>query len=220
MSSAVDSPAKISRWLAKALGSAEVVLAYGRNTHASFVSFDPAMSLWKTFQRSLVEDLERYSETWPRSGMTRSGIAYQLPTLAPLTEETEYGLWPTPTINGNYNRKGASATSGDGLATAVRMWPTPRSADADKGIRTAAGHAKERERRGNGVDLPTAVHFSTPRTTPRTAREYDGVSPLVHGGLNPTWVEWLMGFPLEYTALEPSAMPLSRKSPKSSGAPL
>lgn len=27
--------------------------------------------------------------------------------------------WPTATVCGNYNRKGASATSGDGLATAV-----------------------------------------------------------------------------------------------------
>ena len=26
-------------------------------------------------------------------------------------------LWPTPTVCGNYNRKGASATSGGGLAT-------------------------------------------------------------------------------------------------------
>ena len=28
--------------------------------------------------------------------------------------------WPTPTVNGNYNRKGLSKTSGDGLATAVK----------------------------------------------------------------------------------------------------
>jgi hypothetical protein len=34
-------------------------------------------------------------------------------------------MWPTPSVCGNYNRKGASATSGDGLATAVRNWPTP-----------------------------------------------------------------------------------------------
>jgi len=33
--------------------------------------------------------------------------------------------WPTPTVCGNYNRKGASAKSGDGLATAVQKWPTP-----------------------------------------------------------------------------------------------
>ncbi len=29
------------------------------------------------------------------------------------------GLLPTPTVTGNYNRKGASATSGDGLATVM-----------------------------------------------------------------------------------------------------
>jgi hypothetical protein len=28
-------------------------------------------------------------------------------------------MWATPTVCGNYNRKGASATSGDGLATQV-----------------------------------------------------------------------------------------------------
>jgi len=38
--------------------------------------------------------------------------------------------WPTPTVCGNYNRKGASATSGDGLATAVQKWPTPIARDS------------------------------------------------------------------------------------------
>jgi hypothetical protein len=49
--------------------------------------------------------------------------------------------------------------------------------------------------------------------------EYDGETPLGNGGLNPTWVEWLMGFPLEWTVLEPSETPSSRKSRKSSAAP-
>jgi hypothetical protein len=31
----------------------------------------------------------------------------------------EVAMWPTPSVCGNYNRVGASATSGDGLATAV-----------------------------------------------------------------------------------------------------
>ena len=35
-------------------------------------------------------------------------------------------FWPTPTVNGNNNRAGLSKNSGDGLATAVKMWPTPR----------------------------------------------------------------------------------------------
>ena len=33
-------------------------------------------------------------------------------------------MWPTPTVCGNYNRKGASETSGDGLATALRNGET------------------------------------------------------------------------------------------------
>jgi hypothetical protein len=39
----------------------------------------------------------------------------------------------------------------------------------------------------------------------------------LNGALNPTWVEWLMGFPLGWTVCNPSATPSSRKSPKSSG---
>lgn len=41
-------------------------------------------------------------------------------------------MWPTPSICGNYNRKGASATSGDGLDTAVRNWPTPAYEEGKK----------------------------------------------------------------------------------------
>jgi hypothetical protein len=39
------------------------------------------------------------------------------------------------------------------------------------------------------------------------------------GTLNPTWVEWLMGFPLGWTVLEPSETPSSRRSRKSSAGP-
>jgi DNA (cytosine-5)-methyltransferase 1 len=70
-------------------------------------------------------------------------------------------MWPTPTVCGNYNRKGASKTSGDGLATQVR--------------RRQAAFAKQ-----SNVTM---------------------VVPEASGALNPTWVEWLMGFPLGWTDL-------------------
>jgi hypothetical protein len=38
------------------------------------------------------------------------------PTLGAMAK---FGLWPTPTVCGNYNRAGASPQSGDGLATAA-----------------------------------------------------------------------------------------------------
>lgn len=38
---------------------------------------------------------------------------------------------PTPTVNGNYNRKGSSPKAGDGLATAVTRVPTPHGFSKD-----------------------------------------------------------------------------------------
>ena len=48
--------------------------------------------------------------------------------------------------------------------------------------------------------------------------DLDGGSPPRRAGaLNPTWVEWLMGFPLGWTALPPSATPSSRRPRSGSG---
>jgi hypothetical protein len=60
-----------------------------------------------------------------------------------LIEAVSLRTWATPTVKGNYNRKGASKKAGDGLATQVG------------------------------------------------------------GQLNPRWVEWLMGWPIGWTSLQP-----------------
>lgn len=55
--------------------------------------------------------------------MMRDGECWELPTWALHTSEIVCGsgLWlPTLTVHGNYNRKGASKTSGDGLVTALK----------------------------------------------------------------------------------------------------
>jgi hypothetical protein len=87
---------------------------YGKNTPASFVKYDPGTSSWKTSQLCLTGGLETFSGTWPRSGMTRSGIAYQLPPLVPLTCEIERGLLPTLTSNnGTGGGNGLAGGSGN-----------------------------------------------------------------------------------------------------------
>ena len=40
-----------------------------------------------------------WSETWPASGMTRSGVLYALPTLVPLTSVSVFSLLATPQAN-------------------------------------------------------------------------------------------------------------------------
>jgi hypothetical protein len=49
----------------------------------------------------------------------------------------------------------------------------------------------------------------------RTVWEHDSSTPplAASGSLNPTWVEWLMGFPSGWTVLKVSATPSSRRSP-------
>jgi hypothetical protein len=200
----------------------------GQNTPDSFASLGLDGSWRKTCQGysqvTLDGSLERFSETWPRAGMTRNGIAYQLPPSAPLTDEIASGLWPTPTEDGNYSRKGASAMSGDGLATAVRLWPKPQASDGS-GSRQASA---KKWASGAKIQwgLPQAIKWATPcardfkapgtrERLEKAMRESSRGQPLteqVGGQLNPTWVEWLMGYPLGWTVCEAWETRSSRKS--------
>lgn len=98
--------------------------------------------------------------------------------------------WPTPTVCGNYNRKGASATSGDGLATVVtqRTWPTA-TATAYKGWSPNHNRAMTDDRLDYSVERES---FQPGQQTPPMR-------------LNPEWVEWLMGWPIGHTGLKPLA---------------
>jgi hypothetical protein len=141
--------------------------------------------------------LAEYSETWPRSGLMRSGIAYQLPPLAPLTDATASGLWPTPRKAEGPN--GATIQGGLGLTSTVMLverglWPTPQANDVRDRGNLSSGAVLRRQQKGKQLYLSQVVSEKT-------------------GALNPTWVEWLMGFPLGWTVCVPSATPSSRKSP-------
>jgi hypothetical protein len=65
---------------------------------------------WLTNQRDLLSPhgWGEFSETWPRSGLIRSGTAYQLPPLVRLTDATGSGSWPTPTAQDASNNGGNS----------------------------------------------------------------------------------------------------------------
>ena len=60
---------------------------------------------WRTWQHCLIEGWGRFLGPWPRSGMTRNGIAFRRLPLVPLTLETGSGL--VPTIGANES-KGSS----------------------------------------------------------------------------------------------------------------
>jgi hypothetical protein len=76
---------------------------YGQRSFDLLANYDPNTSSWRTSQTSLADPannrgggLAEFSETWPRSGMMRSGTAYQLPLSALHIPEIGCGFWPTP----------------------------------------------------------------------------------------------------------------------------
>ena len=98
--------------------------AYIGKSSVSLALFDQENCTLKTCQQSLVTDLEPFSQTLPRWGSMRNGVVSEHPMSALFTSGTDGFSLPTLTVCGNYNRTGASKTSGDGLVTALKKLPT------------------------------------------------------------------------------------------------
>jgi len=101
----------------------------------------------------------------------------------------QYPQFPTPHSN-CHTGAGKRGDGGENLQTAV-MWPTPRQTDADRGGRGDLIQAA----RGNENS-----HFKLPTPTVNRRSGLQRSMSAGNGGqLNPQFVEWLMGYPLNYT---------------------
>lgn len=113
-----------------------------------FAVFDRDMSRWRTCQPSLeLGNLPEQSVTWPRSGMTHNGNAYERPMSVPLTAGSGVSsLLPTPEAKlsnsgPDYARMSRPGSGGHDLTTAVALLPTPSAADGNGGGRfNSTGH--------------------------------------------------------------------------------
>ncbi|MDN7894562.1 hypothetical protein QZM93_38870 [Burkholderia cepacia] len=127
--------ARTSAQQAPATGSTANEAGSGPKWLGSFAKYSPSESKWKTAQCSLLGDSDEFSETWPRWGSMRNGECYLRPIQMPLIYGNVSGsevMWPTPTVHGNHNMPGASASSGWGLSSAAKLWQTPVADDAIK----------------------------------------------------------------------------------------
>jgi len=199
MSSAEASRVRTSAQLAKEQESQELALVCGPKWHALSVRFDLVSCSWKTVGCLFTEVLPWSSVILPRWGMMRDGECWERNTPELPISGIGFGSWPTPvadgdrttnyaqggtslrwavrnvptpTVHGNYNRKGASKNSGNGLATWVKQVPTPTCHDRKGKLGAKRGK--------NATGGPC-------------------LAMVVGGTLNPMWVEWLMGWPLGWT---------------------
>jgi len=177
----------------------------GHTWRASLATYDRATHSWETPQCSLLEGLDAYSETWPRWGMMRNGECYPLPMLVRRTCENESGsLLPTPTTIDTGSRFNKSASAGAklrptlGAMARFAMWPTPTA----KANMMAPSMQKWPAHR-NLWPTPTAHNAKELNAPSEAMRNTPTLSASVGGRLNPTWVEWLMGWPLGWTDCAP-----------------
>lgn len=124
------SRARISRRRGRARDWPDPSLDCGLSCCGWCVRCDPPGFWLRTSLLSALAELTSYCLAWKRRATPAGRSWWVLETSGRLTDGSESGSsegeWPTPTVCGNANRRGASATSGDGLWTAAAEWGTPR----------------------------------------------------------------------------------------------
>ena len=166
------------------------VPAFGGWSAEPFAWYDHPSRCWRTWQRCLIEEWERYSAVWPRSGMTRNGIAYRFRPLALPTDGTEFVFLPTPRANdaqkrGNFDMNNLR----NGLPAAVKRLFLPTLGKSE-----AKGSSRKR--------FLGSDHFRGAKMSEglRTCKE----DPIY---LHPSFAEAVMGFPIGWTELKDAEMP-------------
>lgn len=143
---------------------------YGKKWHELSVKYDRNTHSWKTHRCLFDEDLPQSLVTLPKWGMMRSGVLFRLRTAEHPTCENESGYWPTPRANDGEKRGTIANNPRNGLPSAA-MYSTPCA----------------RDWKDNG------------KSPAELARNSETLATQAGGRLNPTWVEWLMGWPLGWT---------------------
>ncbi len=156
----------------------------GRKLSGVLMQYDPQSCSLKTVQQSFLEELTECYQTLPRWGSMRNGAVYPRPELVRHTDVIVGGCLrdvPTPTTQDNCQIAGQydNPKSGTTLGGYTKMWPTA--------IATAAkGSSPASLTRKNGMSR-------------KNDRLDHAVMATDGGQLNPTWVEWLMGWPIGST---------------------
>jgi hypothetical protein len=145
------------------------------------------------------------SGNFPISGMTVDGVLYPLQKSELPILENDGSFWPTPVANDDNKSPEAH------MAMKARMPGGPRKKCTSlnvmvKGIEKGLWPTPRASANENRQTKPTPSQLAGKHGLSLAAQ--------VGGYLNPTWVEWLMGYPPEWTVLEDWAMQWFRSKRK------
>lgn len=120
--------------------------------------------------------------------------------------------WPTPKgspSGPDFARTNREGSGGDDLATKVARWPTPTKQDGENN-----GGSSQYQRKTTPLNALVKT-FPTPQASMMTDADMEQARYAGNnknrpeyraagkGSLNPDWVEWLMGWPIKWSSLEP-----------------
>ena len=204
----------------KAPGSTASEAGFGEKWRELSVRYDPDTSSWRTHRSLWDEGLPECSVILPRWGLMRNGVCLERMTLALRTAANDAGLLPTPLAS---NTKAQHMRSGGRPARSY--WPTPKANDAEKrGNFDTSNPRNGLPAAAKSWPTPT-VNDSKNCTLPPSQVKHDNIPGALlrdgektGGQLNPTWVEWLMGWPIGWTDLEPLGTAKCLDAPRRLGA--
>lgn len=191
-----------------------ILAGSGENSPGSLAFFDPATCCWRIPQGSLISEWDRSLETFPPSGTMRSGRLYRLARLARPIIGIGSGLLPTPMRSRSYVQRNPTGARRPrptlfGLATTGKLWEVLEAFF----------------RAGGRVATPRAADAGRGRWSSRPSAENGGQSissrPLceqIPGPLSPRLLEWLMGFPIDWSDTAPLETLSSPSVPSGSDA--
>jgi hypothetical protein len=214
-----DTPASLSAQQANAKEQTTLDTS-GLGYDKPLANYDPDTQSWKMYEATYLWGDCPLLENLPKSGMTQNGALFPQPAWEPITGETASLSWPTPTTQDHIERKSTQQTPGSmhsvGLGDAVRMWPTP-TVDDSKNVNPKPNRRPGLVAEVNSWPTPTASSWGNEGSRMMldkkiaegsiTQEDKRAMTAGNGGKLNPTWVEWLMGFPLGWTDLEDSETP-------------
>jgi hypothetical protein len=145
---------------------------------------------------------DRCKLTWKKKVSKSNVLLFQLQASVLGTKEKESGLsdimYPTPTQDSASERTKKYKQGGTPLPLAVKMYPTP-SASCQMDVVAPPETVKQNSKGWSVTRVGTGTKFG--------AKLNDVVNKInnKHGGkLNPTFVEFLMGYPKHWTKIEPT----------------
>jgi len=196
---AEDSPAKTSVQRVKEQELPENVRDFGKSMRESLEKFGLNLSLPKTHHCFELGALELSSKTWPKWGMMQGGACWELGTLVRPTNATGCGSWPTPTV-AEATKIPATANYGQvGLNNHPRIRGYPTRERMKKDRKGLDGGTKTQQK----WMTHQARDWKGPSGRAYKGEAKDLPSQTQHTGqLNPSWVEWLMNWPINWSSKE------------------